>query len=298
MENLCSTLFGRCCLFFLSFLFPIFADGGVQSIFSLEGLQLSSTEALLVVVMEHCDLGSLQRAIHRRAFLPSPKWPKHVTFRALLRTAAEIAKGMEYLHTQHGIVHSDLKPENILLSTRRADRRGYIAKVADFGLSRHIEETVQPTRGLQGSNKLSSFNSQSSLESSSSAGVGGTTAYLPPEAFDDPTSRGCPADVYAFGIILWQMYYCSIPYEGLLEAQVCAGVVGGWLRPEFTDECPSAFRSLAERCWAQNAAERPFFSDIWRELVRIEMEFRSQRHRSRSGSGSVNSIRPVSAAAG
>lgn len=274
---------------------PFYADGGVQSIFNLEGLQLTSTEALLVVVMEHCDLGSLQRAIQRRAFLPSAKWPQHVTFRALLRTAAEIAKGMEYLHTQHGIIHGDLKPENVLLSTRRADRRGYIAKVADFGLSRHIEEAIQPSRTTTGTG-ISAFSSQSSLESSSSAGVGGTTAYLPPEAFDDPTSRGCPADVYAFGIMLWQMYYCSTPYEGLLEAQVCAGVVGGWLRPEFTEECPSAYRSLAERCWAQNAGERPLFSDIWRELVRIEMEFRSQRHRSRSGSG--NSVRPTSAAGG
>ena len=32
-----------------------------------------------------------------------------------------------------GVVHGDLKPANVLLKTHRADRRGYIAKVADFG---------------------------------------------------------------------------------------------------------------------------------------------------------------------
>ncbi|KAL4513378.1 hypothetical protein Ndes2437B_g00589 [Nannochloris sp. 'desiccata'] len=223
--------------------------GGVQSIFNLESLQLTETEALLVVVMEHCDLGSLQRALQRKAFLPSAKWPQHATFRALLRTAAEIAKGMEYIHGQHGVVHGDLKPANVLLKTHRADRRG------------------------------------------------GTTAYLPPEAFEDSTPRGRPGDVYAFGVMLWSMYYCKNPYEGMLEAQVCAGVLNGWLRPEFTEDCPAAFRLLAERCWSQNAIDRPTFAHVWRELVNIEVDFRSQRLRSRSGGvvGGECTKRPASA---
>jgi serine/threonine protein kinase len=52
--------------------------------------------------------------------------------RALLRTAAEVAKGMDLMHML-GVVHGDLKPANVLLKTHRADRRGYVAKVADFG---------------------------------------------------------------------------------------------------------------------------------------------------------------------
>ena len=52
--------------------------------------------------------------------------------RALLRTAQEVAKGMDYIHG-FGIVHGDLKPGNVLLKTHRIDRRGYIAKVSDFG---------------------------------------------------------------------------------------------------------------------------------------------------------------------
>jgi serine/threonine protein kinase len=52
--------------------------------------------------------------------------------RALLRTAQEVAKGMDYIHS-FGIIHGDLKPGNVLLKTHRIDRRGYIAKVSDFG---------------------------------------------------------------------------------------------------------------------------------------------------------------------
>lgn len=255
----------------------------MQSIFHLESLQLTETEALLVVVMEHCDLGSLQRALQRKAFLPSAKWPQHATFRALLRTAAEIAKGMEYIHGQHGIVHGDLKPANVLLKTHRADRRGYVAKVADFGLSWHVEgkeenQEDRSTTGVYTSEKVINNTTTNNF----SASIGGTTAYLPPEAFENSTARGKPGDVYAFGIMLWSMYYCKNPYKGMMEAQVCAGVLDGWLRPEFTEDCPAAFRLLAERCWSQQASERPTFAQVWRGLVNIEVDFRSQRLRSKS----------------
>ena len=53
--------------------------------------------------------------------------------RALLRTAQEVAKGLAYVHSL-GIVHADLKPANVLLQTHRGlDRRGYTARLADFG---------------------------------------------------------------------------------------------------------------------------------------------------------------------
>ena len=52
--------------------------------------------------------------------------------RALLRTAQEIAKGMEYM-LSFGIIQGDLKLGNVLLKTHRVDRRGYVAKVSDFG---------------------------------------------------------------------------------------------------------------------------------------------------------------------
>lgn len=62
-----------------------------------------------------------------------PAFSSHIWMqRALLRTAQEVAKGMDYIHS-FGIIHGDLKPGNVLLKTHRIDRRGYIAKVSDFG---------------------------------------------------------------------------------------------------------------------------------------------------------------------
>ncbi len=43
---------------------------------------------------------------------------------------------MDYIHS-FGIIHGDLKLGNVLLKTHRVDRRGYVAKVSDFGMYNH-----------------------------------------------------------------------------------------------------------------------------------------------------------------
>ena len=53
----------------------------------------------------------------------------------------EIAAALCYLHNKD-ILHGDLCSGNILLSTASRDKRGFVAKVADFGLSRAISTTV------------------------------------------------------------------------------------------------------------------------------------------------------------
>lgn len=160
-----------------------------------------------------------------------------------------------------GAVHGDLKPGNVLLKTHKVDRRGYIAKVSDFGLSRPLDwdKTHASTEG----------------------GLG-TIPYTAPETFAQHHVFK-QSDVYAFGIMLWEMFYCRDPYDSMLDAQICSGVSDGWLRPEFEDDCPEPYRILAERCWQQNPEVRPSFEEVDRELVRIEMEFRLHRHRTTGG---------------
>jgi serine/threonine protein kinase len=55
----------------------------------------------------------------------------------LLRRAADVAAGVSYLHSRN-VCHGDLKCENVLLRSEAQDPDGWLAKVADFGLSRAL----------------------------------------------------------------------------------------------------------------------------------------------------------------
>lgn len=58
-----------------------------------------------------------------------------------LFTLTDIAHGMDYLHGLN-ICHADLKSQNVLLKSARNDRRGFVCKLADFGLSRWGPENL------------------------------------------------------------------------------------------------------------------------------------------------------------
>lgn len=131
--------------------------------------------------MEYADRGSLDAAIRARRFArPSsgPAFAPSFDVPAVLRCLADVAAGLAYLHSA-GVVHGDLKPSNVLLKSAAADPRGFVAKLADFGLSRLIDVTVQTHVSTQ---------------------TYGTVSYQPPEVL--ATGHLSPAaDVYAFGLL-------------------------------------------------------------------------------------------------
>jgi Protein kinase domain len=97
---------------------------------------------------------------------------------------AQIASALQYAHDR-GILHRDIKPSNILL---RADDYAY---VADFGIAKALDETSGLT--LTGS-------------------VIGTPEYMAPELLEQPASPS--SDIYALGILLYQMLTGHVPFEG------------------------------------------------------------------------------------
>ena len=208
--------------------------------------------------------------------------------RALLRTAQEVAQGMEYIH-QFNVVHGDLKPGNVLLRTHKVDRRGYVAKVRLVSdgscLCQHcggggVCVEMLPTVYLQ----VADFGLSRPLElGATHASMGsalGTIGYTAPETFATNCVKK-PSDVYAFGILrkragggashavrraakrwrcdvvplptcvfaVWEMFHCRDAYEGLLDYQIVCGVSEGMLRPEWDERVPPVYRALAERCW-------------------------------------------------
>ena len=146
-----------------------------------------------LIVMEFCDFGCVRRALHFSHAYDLEDGTRDAI--ALLRTLHDVALGLDYLHNAAGVVHGDLKPANVLLTTAGNTKRGWIAKLADFGVARAVEEGMvqQPS-------------------TVTARAEGGTNAFISPERIT--TGRLIPAsDVYAFGILMWEGWTGLTPYS-------------------------------------------------------------------------------------
>ncbi len=170
------------------------------------------------LAMELAEGGTLRDLLARERQVDYPK---------ALRIAAEIAHGLAHAH-ERGIVHRDLKPENVLFSATGE------AKVADFGLAKSTSttHTVQTATGV----------------------ILGTPGYIAPEAIRGE-SPGKAADIYALGVMLYEMIRGGAPFRGsdvadTLQRQLAgrAGAVPGW---------PEALNELVLGCLAVDPARRP-----------------------------------------
>lgn len=100
----------------------------------------------------------------------------------------------------------------------------------------------------------------------------GTTCWLAPEVIEY-AHWSMESDVYAYGIILWEIYTRKEVFVGLNANQIIARVVKSDLRPDIPPDCP--LQELMTQCWSQNPEERPSFKAIIQILQRLynkEME--------------------------
>eukprot|EP00775_Hariotina_reticulata_P009524 gene9524-9688_t len=193
------------------------------------------------MVMEYCDKGCLQDAVERGWLRESRSSQGSVNILAVLVTAAEIASGVAVLH-RAGIIHGDLSAFNIMLSSSEfgasVASRGFVAKVADFGLARplnHGSKVITKTYG--------------------------TLTHMPPEVLEHGlTSRA--ADVYSFGVLLWQMVSGSRAWAGMSHMAVVNAVCCKKQQLEFPAGAPDALVMLGKACMSYNPADRPSFDDI------------------------------------
>lgn len=137
------------------------------------------------VITEYLSEGSLRLFLHKLEQKPFEE--KFLPLETLLAIALDIARGMEYIHSQ-GIIHRDLKPENILIDD------DFRMKVADFGIA--CEEVHRDLLAKDAA----------------------TFRWMAPEMFNDK-SYCRKVDVYSFGLILWELVAGTIPYEELSAMQ-------------------------------------------------------------------------------
>jgi serine/threonine protein kinase len=113
-----------------------------------------------------------------------------------LAIVPEICDALQYAHNQ-GIVHRDIKPDNILL-----DRQGRV-KVADFGLAKLLGTETAPS--------LTGGGAASAAGLTGADKVVGTPRYMAPEQIERPTEVDHRADIYALGVVFYQMLTGELP---------------------------------------------------------------------------------------
>jgi len=117
-----------------------------------------------------------------------------------LAIVPEICDALQFAH-EHGIVHRDIKPQNILL-----DRHGRV-KVADFGLAKLV--------GAGAHADLGPAESPVSSHLTEAGKVMGTPSYMAPEQRATPAHVDHRADIYALGVVLYQMLTGELPGKRL-----------------------------------------------------------------------------------
>ena len=214
----------------------------------------SITLQAIWIVSELCIRGSL------KMLLMDMSHPLSV--HQSLSILIDIADGMHYLHERlPPIIHRDLKSHNIFITETAPGK--FIAKIGDWGSARAIAMT--------GSKSMTH-------------GVG-TACWLSPEVIRNAHFSKA-SDVYAFGIILWEVHTRQEIYDGLSAAQIIAKVAHEGLRPSIPRDC--LWSKLMTQCWKQDPAQRPSFEVILNSLSKLHhkqhmLEQHALRFRDRSG---------------
>jgi tetratricopeptide (TPR) repeat protein len=173
------------------------------------------------------------------------------TLAATIDIGRQVARALSAAHAA-GIVHRDVKPENIMV---RAD--GYV-KVLDFGLARVVDH--------QAAERSTRVN----LDTEPGT-VLGTTAYMSPEQAQG-VQAGPPADVFAFGVVLYEMLAGRRPFVAPTNLGVLAAIISEEPIPlvRLLPSVPPALDTLVHRMLAKELERRPSAREVDDELAVLQ----------------------------
>eukprot|EP00009_Paramoeba_aestuarina_P014593 CAMPEP_0201540094 /NCGR_PEP_ID=MMETSP0161_2-20130828/70761_1 /ASSEMBLY_ACC=CAM_ASM_000251 /TAXON_ID=180227 /ORGANISM="Neoparamoeba aestuarina, Strain SoJaBio B1-5/56/2" /LENGTH=478 /DNA_ID=CAMNT_0047947541 /DNA_START=1302 /DNA_END=2738 /DNA_ORIENTATION=- len=196
----------------------------------------------LCIVTEWMGRGSLYDIIHGEK-------SKYQTFPLgfRLKLAHDISLGVAYLHSiVPPVIHRDLKSLNLLVDSN------WLVKVADFGLST-IKDYYEETSSIVG-----------------------TPAWTAPEVLKGEKYNE-KADVYSFGIILWEVTEGKRPFSGYRLKRIMEAVCDHGERPPISPDTLPDIQELMTECWQENIAKRPPFSQISQKIAELMLQQEKER---------------------
>jgi len=149
--------------------------------------------------------------------------------------ALDVSRGIDTIH-QLGIVHCDLKSLNILLDSQKR------AKISDFGLSK-VKTSTSGTTVIKPNVS------------------GHTPKWSAPEILDGGHKTTKASDIYAFGIILWEISARKLPFDGLDIGQLYIHVCMKKGREKIHIDTPPEMSNLISCCWDGEPQKRPTMAE-------------------------------------
>eukprot|EP00816_Leptocylindrus_hargravesii_P009639 CAMPEP_0196802092 /NCGR_PEP_ID=MMETSP1362-20130617/1793_1 /TAXON_ID=163516 /ORGANISM="Leptocylindrus danicus, Strain CCMP1856" /LENGTH=601 /DNA_ID=CAMNT_0042173301 /DNA_START=667 /DNA_END=2469 /DNA_ORIENTATION=- len=223
-----------------------------ENIVALVGAGLTS-KGVRFVVLERLDGGTLTQVLgydtrirdRRRRFFKR----KQLSYLEVLNHARSLADALGYCHGKAVpgtlVLHRDVKPDNIGFTIDGT------LKLIDFGLAKVVDNAAPDCNDVY-----------------SLSGETGSLRYMAPEVADNRPYNH-KADVYSFGIILWEMLAYKKPYDGLNRESFYVRIVDGGERPPVNKKWPKELVSLVTDCWSADIEQRPTFAAVVERLTNM-----------------------------
>eukprot|EP01127_Copromyxa_protea_P014389 TRINITY_DN3999_c0_g1_i4.p1 TRINITY_DN3999_c0_g1~~TRINITY_DN3999_c0_g1_i4.p1 ORF type:complete len:416 (-),score=42.13 TRINITY_DN3999_c0_g1_i4:33-1280(-) len=187
----------------------------------------------LCIITEYMPKGDVYSVVH------DPNC--NISLQQVLAMAVDCASGMTWLHQSiPPIIHRDLKPTNLLVDEH------FTVKICDFGLSAFlIEDRVKIDKTAPG-----------------------TPLWMSPEVLcgEVVTEK---VDVYAFGIVLWEMITAQDPFSHHRDYHAFVEAIVGGERPPIPDSIHPELSILMQECWQAEPTCRPSFTSLIPRLNNI-----------------------------
>ncbi len=206
----------------------------------VESVDIGTTDdGLPFLVLEYLEGTSLSDEVVRVGPMPVER---------AVGIALQIASALAAAHAQ-SIIHRDLKSENVYLVER--DGRADHVKVLDFGVSKFA----------------GGVKDQKSLTAQGS--VLGTPECMAPEQFIDPDSVDARIDVYALGVLLYELLGGKTPFHGIPFPKVLHSIVHEVPAPltQKRPDVPTELDALVQRAMAKSRDDRPASMDELYEML-------------------------------